>query len=812
MKHFFLTVGFWAFAFGLVSGQTYRQYIKAADAEYNDHLFYSAMKHYQEAMSIEGETLEVLYKYAESARMFASYTYADTAYTKVVSADTAGIYPLALFSLGEVKKKQGEYLAAQQYYQLFADGYSEEYPEQAKKAVEEIEDLNWAIKAVTEIQDDVVIEQLDESINSPYSEFAPVQVGNDIYFSTQNYLKEIKKGTPKRMFSRVMKTSSDGGDIEVAAWNDEARLTAHAVFTDEMDRVYYTLCDYVGESGEIRCQLYYRDIDPLDGEIYDPVKLPESINKPGFTTTDPRLGFDKMSGETWLYFVSDRDGGLGGLDIWASVVSDSAGFSTPFNLTEINTSGDDRTPMFQAQSQTLYFSSNGRQGFGGFDIYSIERRDGKWVNEKHLSAPYNTSYDDTHFWINRERTMGYFASSRLGSHVLEPEFEACCNDIYRFTVQVVDLDVLTFNKKNDEPLNGVTVELRELTVTGDLKLGTLTNKDGNDFGFELKKGSEYVLLATRPGFLPVRDTIDMRLSENTSRRTLERKLFLTPTTVDLNVLSFNKKTMNPLKGVEVRLAVDGQEVDFQKNKKGNDVNFTLERGNVYELIGSKVAYFPDTVVIDLSTDLTTTELAEKLLLKPKEIEDFPPLVIYFDNDQPNPRTYKTTTELDYGETYDAYRQKKDLFVKEYVKSLVGRDSSFSARRMSMFFDRELQNAFLELEAFTANILEIMEDGGFKVELVIQGFTSPRASADYNYNLSQRRSDCLKNHFERWNGGVLKPYLDSGRITLEVIGYGEKLAPQWVSDRLDDERGSIYSLIASVERKVAIIGARKVAEN
>ena len=118
MKHFFLTMGLWAFAFGLVNGQTYRQYIKAADAEYNDQLFYSAMKHYQEAMSIEGETLEVLYKYAESARMFASYTYADTAYTKVVSADTAGVYPLALFSLGEVKKKQGEYLASQQYFQL----------------------------------------------------------------------------------------------------------------------------------------------------------------------------------------------------------------------------------------------------------------------------------------------------------------------------------------------------------------------------------------------------------------------------------------------------------------------------------------------------------------------------------------------------------------------------------------------------------------------------------------------------------------------------------------------------------------------
>jgi hypothetical protein len=48
--------------------------------------------------------------------------------------------------------------------------------------------------------------------------------------------------------------------------------------------------------------------------------------------------------------------------------------------------------------------------------------------------------------------------------------------------------------------------------------------------------------------------------------------------------------------------------------------------------------------------------------------------------------------------------------------------------------------------------------------------------------------------------------------MEVVGYGEKLAPQFISDRLDDEKESIYSVVASFERKVAIIGARKVAEN
>jgi hypothetical protein len=321
-----------------------------------------------------------------------------------------------------------------------------------------------------------------------------------------------------------------------------------------------------------------------------------------------------------------------------------------------------------------------------------------------------------------------------------------------------------------------------------------------------------VAVATHPDYLPVREEIDLTDPKNTRERSLQRKMYLVPEKVELDVFSFNKKTSNPLKKVEVRLAIDGQEVDFQKNEEGNDVHFLLDRGKVYELIGAKVAYFPDTVIIDLRDDKTTMEIEENLYLKPKEIEDFPPLVIYFDNDQPNPKTRKTTTEVPYEETWEKYMQQKDLYIQEYVKSLEGFDSITSTRRMDAFFEREVKNGFLSLDVFTENILEIMEDGGFKVELIIQGFTSPRASADYNFNLSQRRSDCLKNHFENWRGGILKPYINQGRITMEVVGYGEELSPQYISDKLDDERESIYSVQASFERKVAIIGARRVAEN
>ncbi|MBI5914502.1 MAG: PD40 domain-containing protein [Bacteroidetes bacterium] len=800
-----------AFCLGTGTGQTYRQYIKAADEEFADLNYYSAMKHYQEAMSIEGEQPEVLYKYAEAARLFQSYTFADTAYTKVLIGEQAQQYPLAKFWLATVKKKQGKYEEAQDFFRQFTTEHPNSYPDYQAIAKAEIEALDWAIEAIHRPDENVTVERLSDDINTAGSEFAPQLRGNDLYYSSLSDTRQFKKGEAPRQYAIELKAKDVGKKVGRLELNDPERHTAHVSFNRNNLKVYYCLCDFVEESTEVRCEIWTRPVIGKD-EFGDPVRLPASINKPGYTATDPTITYDEVTGREWLFFVSDRPGGHGKLDIWSVVVESDSTFAQPVNQTGLNTPENDVTPFYHPLSKTMYFASDGRQGFGGYDMYEATRRGGKWVDIEHLPAPYNSSYNDTHFWMNNARTKGYFSSSRLGSLVLEPEFEACCNDLYAFTVQVVDLELFTFNKQNNEPLEGVTIKLLELGKEGDIPLTSVTNPTANDFTFQLKKGTKYAALATRPGFLPVREDIDLTVPANTNQRTLERKLYLVPTTVDLHVTSFNKKNGNPLKGVEVRLVVDGQEVDFKKNDTSNNVDFVLERGKRYELIGSKVAYFSDTIHIDLRTDVATMDIFEKLNLKPKEIEDFPPLVIYFDNDQPNPKTRKTTTETSYKETWEAYMQRKDKFVQEYVTELAGFDSITSARRMDAFFEREVNNGYLSLEVFSENILEIMQDGGFKVELVIQGFTSPRASADYNFDLSQRRSDCLKNHFETWRGGVLKPFVEQKMLTMEVVGYGEKLSPQFISDRLDDERGSIYSVVASFERKVAIIGARRVAEN
>ncbi len=788
-----------------LQSQTLKQYLKAASESFYAKDYYSAMTYYDIAHEIEEEDMEILYKYAESARLFEAYTFADTAYTNVLYSEDGAAYPMAAFWLATVKKKIGYYDDAAHLFQKFLDANLGTYDDFIETAKKELADCEWAIEAVNEPDENILVNQMGESVNTSYSDFGANKVGDKFYFSSYSFTKEEDKDYPKRQYAKVLESEDDGETANPVTFNHGVRHTAHSAFNKDQSRMYYTLCDYSTVT-EIQCEIFYRDVDE-DGNFGPEMELPGHINMTGVTNTQPNIGYDKATGKEWLFFTSDREKGKGKLDIWASYINEDGTFSQPFSLS-LNSEGNDISPFFHNESQTLYFSTDGRRTLGGYDIFKATKKDANWSEPEHMPIPLNSSYDDAYFVLNEGKTGGYFSSKRLGSKLLDPFYEACCFDVYSFAIDLIQLDAFTFNKKGGEALPGVTLELFEITPDGETKLTSSTNEEGNEFDFELKKGQKYVILATKPGFVPLREEIDLTNPELTQNSTLERELFLVPTTVDLEVLTFNKKSGRALPGVEVRLAIDGQEVAYQKNDSGNDVQFVLERGNLYQLIGSRVAFNPDTVLIDLTNDNEVLKIEERLELEPKDIREFPPLLLYFDNDIPAKAKGRSraTTDANYTETFVDYVAKKDIFIKEYTKVLEGHDSTLASGRISAFFTRELRNGYESLMVFSEDLQATLEKGT-KVQIEIQGFTSPLAGESYNELLSKRRANCLKNHFEQFNNGVLKPYMDAGQVTIIEVGYGEKFAPQFISDRLDDERESIYSLAASSERKVAIVGVR-----
>ena len=167
----------------------------------------------------------------------------------------------------------------------------------------------------------------------------------------------------------------------------------------------------------------YRD-DNGDGNIYVSnfknnewsmlEKLPEPINTKAWET-HACLSPD---GST-LYFVSDRKGGYGGRDIYKSIKQTDGSWGKPKNLgRKINTAGDEDSPFVVEDSSgtTLYFSSNGHQCIGGFDVFYSKLAGGEdsWENPENIGYPINTTDDDVFYVPTADRKYAYYSSSKPG--------------------------------------------------------------------------------------------------------------------------------------------------------------------------------------------------------------------------------------------------------------------------------------------------------------------------------------------------------------------------------------------------------------
>ncbi|MDB5231214.1 MAG: flagellar motor protein MotB [Chitinophagaceae bacterium] len=120
-----------------------------------------------------------------------------------------------------------------------------------------------------------------------------------------------------------------------------------------------------------------------------------------------------------LFFSSNMPGGMGGIDIYYSDLTEK-GWSSPVNCGIINTAGNEEFPY--SRGDTLYFSSDRPGGLGGLDIYRAVKTDTCWLKPGNLGNPVNSSFDDFGISWDYNNDAGYFSSNRFGS-----------DDIFSFT-------------------------------------------------------------------------------------------------------------------------------------------------------------------------------------------------------------------------------------------------------------------------------------------------------------------------------------------------------------------------------------------
>lgn len=892
MKRLLLILAGFFFLFRM-EAQTLKAYLRAAESAYAAKDYYSALRFYGISLEIEEKRPDLWFRLGECARELSAFPLADSAYTQVLLLTDSAQYGIALYHLATVKKEMGDYMGAQELFFEFASRSAGAADSLASRSVQLAEECTWANEVVSKPSTAFDIESLDSIgtlINTPYSEFGPSAVkGDTIYYTSFSFVWEGDEYDPPRPYMKMLRSVNGAPGEIFKAIDTDSLHNAYLVFNPQKTRVYYSLCQYTGTT-DIRCELYYREVLGADS-LGAAVRLPAPVNLEGYTASQPAIGYNREMGKEYLFFVSDRPGSAGETDIWASEIRKDGNFGQPENLRALNTPGSEVTPFFHENSQALYFSSNGLQGLGGYDIYKSMPIGLVWSAPEHIQPPVNSNFNEVYYSLSVKGDKGYFSSNRDGSVRYADVEEFCCFDIYKFYKAVFQLNVFTFNAKTREELAAVDLELYALVDGKPVLVDSGKNPDGNDFGFQPEVGRVYVLYGNKDGYLTALDTID--LTNPQGEREVDVNLYLPPTSADLLVRVFDVDTKMPLLGTTVRLVEMDVPVEEKINDAGNEFEFPLDRkkkyavvvsrpgydpqtipvpdfdpanpeftvnldvylkrntitlealvydkiteqplfgstieiwedgeqtvveplptsneyrGEInkyktYVVVASKAGYHPDTIRIQIDPKENISVLSKKLFLVEKTISEYVPLFLYFDNDEPDPKVSKTTTTKEYGETYLKYYDRKDTYLTELAKISPEEEFFSDSLRVEAFFERNVRESYENLNLFTSKILVYLQKG-IKVKVTITGFASPRGTSDYNLRLSGRRINSLRNFYNRYEGGILKPFIANGTLIIEEVQKGDKEVPEEVREKLKKDRDSIYSPLAAQARRVEIIG-------
>jgi outer membrane protein OmpA-like peptidoglycan-associated protein len=259
----------------------------------------------------------------------------------------------------------------------------------------------------------------------------------------------------------------------------------HAIFSNDGSIVYYSK-----KNGNKNFQLYKARVDRT-GRWKNSIKLP--FNNPNYTFKQPALNQDN----TKLYFVSDIPVGFGKNDIYyVDIINNGMDYGDPKNLGEaINSSGNEMYP-FIGEKEKIYFSSDGREGMGGLDIFESFFEDGFYKKTTNLDAPINSPKDDFAYVLIPDTNKGYFSSNRIdgfgGVDIYyfedkKPSLNKCAQSI----------EGVVKNKANQKGIFEVTVEI----FSSQDHIGTqLTNYKG-EFLFDNVECSErYDIVCYKEGW------------------------------------------------------------------------------------------------------------------------------------------------------------------------------------------------------------------------------------------------------------------------------------------------------------------------
>lgn len=815
MKKYISSIIFGLVTVVAVAQPTIEQVYKKGLEAYYEGNYIGAAQYLDQAIERgDNQNEEIWYFLAQSTKKHYAYNASERAFQYLIDSLKSETYPEASFELAQIKQTLGKYDEAVRYYDLYLSEYEGDDATKTEVAKLGKSSSEWTLKeqeAPEELSaDSITINHLGTDVNTPYSEHAAIKLDDKLYYSSLRYPSKKRNDWYQEVVSKVLVYDTSSTLLpESEFFNNSKQLTSSAAFSPDGDVMLYTICDY-GDDALIECELYYRQLQE-DGSWGGEYKLPPSINAEGSTSTQPNFGKYNDS-EIEVYFVSNRDGGTGGMDIYKTVVDSEMNWSEPENIKSINTAGDEVTPFYHSSSSTLYFSTNGRVGMGGMDVFRSTFDAGIFTDIENLGIEYNSPQEDFYYTLSEDESEAHLSSNRFGSLYLEDKFETCCFDIYQVRIKPCEVDLLALLYDEDTKMDliGVTLTITDLNDEGAEPI-IITNETDNDFELQVDCDKEYEILAEKPGYEP--STITLKTRDG--KLPIEEKIYLKQIKVDLEVALFERATGDPLYDGEIVLldVTTGEEI-VAKSFDGHKAIYDAIPGHEYKIIAKKEGYEEEEIsfVVDIDAKETIKkEIFMGRLAEVKEIAKLIPLKLYFDNDEPERRTMSETTNQTFTQTYDKYYDRMDLFKEQYSGVYAPSEQEAAKQRIETFFETEVKDGQKTLRIFM-EALERTLQKGFNINLYLRGYASPLASDKYNYAIGQRRVQSIRNEFARYNNGILSEYLNSGQLKIRQRSFGEESAPDGISDNAREMGKSIYSPEASKERRIELEEISQEGEN
>jgi OOP family OmpA-OmpF porin len=443
---------------------------RMGDAAVKQGDYYAAEEYYDQYMKLKPNNGKVAYNLATAFRVNRDYVNAQEWYDKATKLNPAN--GLAFYYYGLMLKTNGNCDKAKEQFAKFKKqgGRSPEALELKKQMKIEITGCDSAISFTKQLNK-VTVTHLDTTINKIHVEHSPLMLDTNtlLYSSIRTdkkvYTVQSSEDTAIGAYKKFYTAKKEKGKWTFAgeydgALNKEGINNTNATFSADGKRIYFTRCKK-NSSNKMICAIYLTSKQD-DGSWSEPTALDNSINSSKYTSTQPTTSIESIKQNEVIYFVSDRPGGRGGLDIWYIIYDfKKKAYGLPKNAgSKINTTGDEITPFYEADNRALYFSSNGWPGLGGLDIFKAKGEMKQFTPPENIGAPINTTADDIYYTVGKNKDEGFFVSNRKGG-VAAKKSPTCCDDIYTYKhilyVKLNTEGVVTDEKGN--PIKNVKVSL-----------------------------------------------------------------------------------------------------------------------------------------------------------------------------------------------------------------------------------------------------------------------------------------------------------------------------------------------------------------